>query len=286
MKTFLLSASVFTAFTVIAVAAEPQMAWEASGFKSPESAAYDRAAGAIYVSNVNGGPMEKDSNGFISKLGPDGKVIALEWVKGLDSPTGLALANNRLYAADVDKIVEIDIGRGEIVGRYEARGSKFLNDLAADKQGRVYASDMLTNSIWVLDKGNVSLVLQNEALENPNGLLVEDGRIVVGSWGKMAQDFSTKVPGRMMVIDLATKKVADLGDSKSVGNLDGVEPDGKGGYLVTDWMKGGLFRIARDGTATRLLPLKAGSADLGTGPDGIVIIPMMKDGTVLAYRVE
>jgi sugar lactone lactonase YvrE len=286
MKTLLLSASVFSALTVIAVAAEPQMIWEASGFKSPESAAYDRAAGAIYISNLNGGAMEKDGNGFISKLGPDGKVIALEWVKGLDSPTGLALANNRLYAADVDKIVEIDVGKGEIVGRYEAPGAKFLNDLAADKEGRVYASDMVANSIWVLDKGKLSLLLQNEALDNPNGLLVEEGRIVVASWGKMAQDFSTKVPGHLMVIDLATKKVSDLGDPKPVGNPDGVEPDGKGGYFVTDWMKGGLFRIARDGTTTRLLPLKPGSADLGTGPDGIVIIPMMKDGTVLAYKVD
>jgi DNA-binding beta-propeller fold protein YncE len=155
MKTLLLSASVFSALTVIAVAAEPKMIWEASGFKSPESAAYDRAAGAIYISNLNGGAMEKDGNGFISKLGPDGKVIALEWVKGLDSPTGLALANNRLYAADVDKIVEIDVGKGEIVGRYEAPGAKFLNDLAADKEGRVYASDMVakrsttrTVSLW------------------------------------------------------------------------------------------------------------------------------------------
>ena len=286
MRMSLLSVSVLGALISAAGAAEPQKLWEVGGFKNPESAVYDRAAGAIYVSNVNGQPAAKDGNGFISKLGPDGKIIALEWVKGLDGPKGLALAKGMLYVADIDRIVAIDTARGEIADRYEARGAKFLNDLTADKEGRVYASDMVTNSIWVLENGKLSVLLQDDALDNPNGLLAEDGRIVVGSWGKMAEDFSTKVPGHMKVVDLATKKVSDLGDPTPVGNLDGVEPDGKGGYLVTDWVKGGLFRIAGDGKATPLLPLKHGSADLGTGPDGIVIIPMMMDDMVVAYKVD
>ena len=212
MRTPQLSALVFAMLTFSAVAAEPQKLWEASGFKQPESVVFDRAAGAIYVSNVNGDAMKKDGNGFISKLGPDGKVVTIEWVKGLDSPTGLALANGKLYAADVDRIAEIDIAKGEIIQRYEAPGSKFLNDLTADKTGRVYASDMVTNSIWVLDGGKLSLLMQDDALDNPNGLLAEDGRLVVASWGKMAADFSTKVPGHMKVVDLATKKVSALGE--------------------------------------------------------------------------
>jgi sugar lactone lactonase YvrE len=260
--------------------------WEATGFKQPESALYDRTAGAIYVSNVNGDPMKKDGNGFIAKLTPDGQVTTLEWAKGLDAPTGLAMANGRLYAADVDQIVEIDPATAEITNRYEAAGAKFLNDLAADAEGRVYASDMVANSIWVLDNGELSLFVQDDVLENPNGLLVEGGRILVGSWGKMAPDFSTEVPGHMQQVDIATKKISALGDPAPAGNLDGVEPDGKGGYLVTDWMSGGLFRFAADGKGTKLLPLKPGSADLGVGPDGLVVIPMMMDGTVVAYKVD
>lgn len=286
MRTPQLSAIVFAMLSFSAVAAEPQKMWEASGFKQPESVVFDPGAGAIYVSNVNGDAMKKDGNGFISKLGPDGKVVTMEWVKGLDSPTGLALANGKLYAADVDRIAEIDVAKGEIIQRYEAPGSKFLNDLTADKTGRVYASDMVTNSIWLLDGGKLSLLMQDDALENPNGLLAEDGRLVVASWGKMAPDFSTKVPGHMKVVDLATKKVSALGDSTPAGNFDGVVPDGKGHYLVTDWMSGGLFHVAKDGKPTRLLPVAKGSADLGVGPDNIIMIPMMMDGTVLAYKVD
>lgn len=286
MWTRLLSVSAFSLLAFAVHAAEPQKVWEATGFKSPESAVYDRAAGAIYVSNLASNPMLKDGNGFISKLGPDGKIAELMWVKGLDSPTGLALANGKLYAADVDQLVEIDPLKGEITQRYPAAGAKFLNDLAADKAGRVYASDMVTNSIWVLQDGKLALLVQDDALENPNGLQAEGGRLVIGSWGKMAQDFSTKVPGHMKVLDLTTKKISDLGDPTPVGNLDGVEPDGKGGYFATDWISGGLFRISAEGKATRLLPLKPGSADLGTGPDGILMIPMMMDGSVLAYKLD
>ncbi len=225
----------------IVSAGEPTKLWEASGLKNPELAVFDSASNAIYVSNINGNPMDKDGNGFVSKIGPDGKMIALEWVKGLDSPTGLVVVGELLYAADVDKVVVIDIATETIKERYEAPGAKFLNDVAADRNGRVYVSDMVTNSIWVVEDGKISMVLNDETLANPNGLLVlEDGRIAVGSWGVMAADFSTKVPGHMLVVDPAKKAVADMGDPTPVGNLDGVVPDGKGGYLVTDWMKGVL----------------------------------------------
>ena len=95
----------------------------------------------------------------------------------------------------------------------QAEGAEFLNDLTADKQGRVYASDMPTDTIWMLEGGKITILLHDEELNNPNGLLaLDDGRILVGSWGRMAEDFSTKVPGHMRVIDMASKKVSDLGD--------------------------------------------------------------------------
>jgi sugar lactone lactonase YvrE len=285
----LLTTATAIVFSVgVVSAAEPQKLWQATGLKNPESAVFDSASGAIYVSNINGSPMTKDGNGFISKIGPDGRVIALEWVKGLDAPTGLTLVAGTLYAADVDKVVVIDIATETIKERYEAPGAGFLNDLTADKEGRVYASDMVTNSIWIVEDGKVSMLLQDEMLRNPNGLLALDGgRLVVCSWGVMAPDFSTEVPGHMLIVDPATKTVSDMGDPAPVGNLDGVVPDGKGGYLVTDWMKGVLFRVASDGKATRLMSLRPGSADLGPGPgQNVVLIPMMNEGTLDAYEVD
>ncbi len=283
----LLAAVSFLALLSQAGAAELKQVWEVTGLKGPESAVYDPVRDVIYVSNVNGEPAAKDGNGFVSMLSPDGKATELEWVKGLDAPKGMALVGDILYVADKDVLVAIDVTSGEIKQRYEAAGAKFLNDVTADGQGRVYVSDMMANSIWRLEGGEFSEWLRDEALENPNGVLADDGRILVGSWGRMADDFSTKVPGHMKVVDVATKKVSPMGDTTPVGNLDGVEPDGRGGYTVTDWLNGAIFHVSADGKATRLLDLNQGSADHEfIEKDRLVVLPMMMDGKVVAYRLD
>jgi DNA-binding beta-propeller fold protein YncE len=270
-----------------AAAAEMRKVWEVTGLKNPESALYDPAAETIYVSNTNGDVLAKDGNGFISKVSPNGELITVDWVRGLDAPTGLALADGVLYVADVDRLVAIDPAAGAITATYPAPGAKFLNDLTADRQGRIFASDMLTDTIWMLHEGKLARWLEDEALAGPNGLVAENDRIVVGSWGRMDADGNTKVPGHLKVIDMQTKTVADLGDPAPVGNIDGVAPDGRGGYFISDWIKGGLLHATATGTATPLLPLAPGIADLENVPaQGFLLIPMSADGTLLAYRSE
>src|SRR5687768_14467011 len=64
-----------------------------------ESVLYDDAQDVLYVSNINGVPDGKDGNGFISKVSIDGKITEANWVKGMDAPKGLGLANGKLYVA-------------------------------------------------------------------------------------------------------------------------------------------------------------------------------------------
>src|SRR5262245_17990718 len=92
--------------------AAPQLLWETKGLAQPESVVKDPATGAIYVSNIAGAVMQKDGNGFISRLKPDGTIIDRQWVKGLNAPTGFALRDRTLYVADVDELVEI--GRAHV----------------------------------------------------------------------------------------------------------------------------------------------------------------------------
>ncbi len=289
MKSILLS-STFVAGILLAGAAgaaEPQKVWEATGLKNPESAVYDAQAGVIYVSDVAGEPNAKDATGFIAKLTPDGKVTDAEWVSGLNAPKGMALADGKLYVADVDQLVVVDIAKGEVSAKYDAPGAKFLNDVAATSDGRVFVSDMMTDTIWALDGDKFEVWVQDAALENPNGLYAEDGRLVVASWGVMAPDFSTKVAGHMKAVDLETKAITPLGSTDPAGNLDGVQADGAGGYFATDWLSGGLLKIAPDGKAETIMDLDQGSADLLVIPDQkLVLIPMMMNGSVAAYKVE
>jgi hypothetical protein len=262
--------------------------WEVDGLSTPESALPDKVANIIYVSNVAGTPMDKDGNGFISKVTLDGKIDTLKWVKGLNAPKGLAQAKGKLFAADIDQLVEIDIAKGEVTARYDAAGAKFLNDAAADSEGRIYVSDMLTNTIWRLDGTTFEKWVEGPGLLSPNGLLVEGDKLLVGAWGVMTDGFATKVPGHMVQVSLADKKISPLGDASPVGNLDGVEPEGTGTYLVSDWMAGKLYRIDASGKSETLLQdLGQGSADIGyDAANKTLYFPLMNQNKLRAYKVN
>ncbi len=267
--------------------AGPVQVWETAGFENPESALFHTGSSAIYVSNVAGEATVKDGNGFISKVASDGTVTALRWVTGLDAPKGLAIADGKLYAADIDHLAEIDLATGKIIAKYAARDAKFLNDVAADAAGNVYVSDMATNTIWRLAEGKFEVWLQDAKLLNPNGLLIEGDRLIVAAWGPMDNSAAT-VRGFMLAVSLKDKTITPLGDTAPIGHLDGLEPARDGAYYVTDWMAGKLFRIAADGKATVLLPdLGQGAADIGIIPDqNLVLIPRMKDNKLTAFKFE
>lgn len=260
--------------------------WETAGLNNPESAVYDAKAKVIYVSNVNGGAGDKDGNGYISRLAPAGKILDKEWVKGLNAPKGLALAKGKLYTADIDTLVEIDIATAAITHRYQVADAKFLNDVAAAPNGDIYVSDMTMNRIHLLHDGKFTIWLESPELLNPNGVLVQGKHLIVGAWGVMTDGFNTKVPGHLLKISLRNKSIKNIGDGQPVGNLDGVEAFGNNGYLVTDWMAGKLMHIDEAGKVVTLLALKPGSADLGYVPkQHLVLIPMMQDDKLIAYKI-
>ena len=68
--------------------------------------------------------------------------------------------------------------------------------------------------------------------------------------------------------------------------MDGIEPIGDD-FLVTDWVAGKVFRIAKSGKAELLLDLDQGTADIGYVPEtGLLLIPMMMSDKLVAYKVQ
>lgn len=270
------------------VAAKTNELWrDSEGLAQPECAYYDAASDAVFVSNVNGNPKEKDGNGYITKLTTDGKVVAAKWATGLDAPKGLRSHGKTLWAADIDQIVAIDIESGKITERVAVEGATFLNDLATAADGTVYVADTLGNKIFRYQNGEVSTFGDDLELESPNGLLVDGDRLIVAAWGiEPGADFTTKTPGNLYWIDIKSGK-KNLITKEPLGNLDGVELDGQGNYVVTEFMKGQVLRIDSEGNVSELMRLPSpGLADHAYLPGKQLLVqPHMMGGFVVGVKL-
>jgi sugar lactone lactonase YvrE len=254
------------------------------GIETPESVYYDAASNAIYTSQIAGAPDGRDGNGRIVKLTPDGKVVSANWATGLNAPKGLRSHNGTLWTSDLDEVVGIDMSSGKVTSRVKITGAMFLNDVATGDDGTVYVSDMMGNRIYAVKDGKASVFMEGEELEHPNGLLAEGGRLIVGGWGSQPKpDFSTDVPGRLFAIDLKTKAKAPI-TQMPFANIDGLESDGRGGYVVTDYLKGQVIRVSSSGETQPVATFMPGTADIGLNGT-TVIIPHMNENKVAAYKL-
>ena len=262
--------------------------WVVQDMRTPESAYLDEGSGYLFVSQIDGAPNEKDGKGRISKLGLDGTVVTADWFTALNAPKGLRSFGGTLWVADLDEVIGIDVASGKENARVKIDGATFLNDVAVGADGTVYVSDMLASRIYAVKDGKATVFAEGEQLEYPNGLFVEGERLVVGGWGsKPAADFTTKVPGNLYSLDLKTKQKT-LITKQPVGNIDGVEQEARGGYLVTDYLAGKLIQISPSGESRVVRTFKPGLADhtFLYAQGDILIAPHMNENTVGAYDIS
>lgn len=288
MRALKLAALAVTTFAVASTAsAEPKQLWELTGVKTPESVVADLTSGVIYVSSIDGKPLDKDGNGFISQVSLDGRMIKADWITGLDAPKGLALRKGKLYVADIDQLVEIDVKDGKILKKYPAKDAVFLNDVVVSSDDQVFVSDTGTNTIWRLADGKFESWLKDDKLMGPNGLMIQGDQMLVAGFGKMGAN-GPEGPGPLLSVALADKTIKPIGDGAPLGNLDGLEALDATHFLVTDYIAGGLFTVdAETGKMDKILPLPSGSADLTYIPASkTVLIPLMNDNKVVAYKLD
>lgn len=256
------------------------------GISTPESVYVDPTSGDIYVSNVVGMPAEKDGDGRIAKISADGKTVNAMWVTGLNAPKGIRTYQGTLWTTDIDEIVGVEMATGKVTSKIKVQGAQFLNDTAVGSDGTVYVSDMMGNKIHALKDGKVSVFAQGEDLEYPNGLLVDGDSLVVGGWGKPEPDFTTKVPGRLYKLDLKTKMKTPI-TAEPAANIDGLESDGRGGYIVSDYLAGKILNISGTGTVTTLATFMPSTADIAfTAADKRLIVPHMNENKIVAYDIS
>ena len=218
---------------------------EVRGLSTPESALHDPEQDVYFVSNMNGIPSAKDGNGFISRIGPDGKIVALKFVEGgkngatLHAPKGMAIVGDTLWVADIDAVRRFDRRTGAPIGVVDAAplGAVFLNDLAVAGDGTLYVSDTGLkydaqgnrshpgpDRIFRVAGGKPSVVLEGEFLGGPNGLAWDADRnqLLIGQF----------VTGK----DVLAWKPGDARPSTLVsgdGQFDGLVALPSGGLLVS-----------------------------------------------------
>jgi hypothetical protein len=256
-----------------------QQKWELSGFEAPECIILDNENAVLYVSSMNGTATDKDRNGYISRVSLDGKMIAKNWISGLNAPKGMGIYKGKLYVTDIDKIVEIDIKKGKIIHEYTVEGATFLNDIAIDKKGSVYASNTFgLSGIYKLSDDKVVLWIKDEKLDFPNGLLINNEELYLASWGD-------KILGKLMKVSLSNKSIQEL--STPIGNLDGLVKI-TGGYLMSDWLAGKIvFWSAFTKETIEITDLPKGSADIELDPKSkTVFVPQMNEGKIVAYTIK
>lgn len=266
----LLSANVFSQQQNITL--EKQWVTDTS-LRVPESVYFDAAKNLLYVSNIEGNGNEKDGKGFISRLSPEGKILDLRWVEGLNAPKGLGLYKGRLYVADLTDVVVIDISKGAITERIPVEGSVFLNDIALDNKGVLYVSDTRVGKVHQIKDGKVSTLL--EGVKGPNGLIwLPDGLRVLAD-------------GALFHLqpDNTLKKLATISQS-----VDGIAQTKPGEFIVSCWPGEVFYVNAASGSAVKLLDTreqKLNTADFGYNPQKkMVYIPTFNGNTVAAYRVR
>ncbi|MCK9616910.1 MAG: hypothetical protein M0R21_03655 [Lentimicrobiaceae bacterium] len=249
--------------------------WETPAvFKTPESVCYDIKRGVYYVSNVNGSPSKEDKNGFISKLSLDGKVIKLKWIKKLNAPKGMGIYKDKLYVADIKRVVEIDLEKGSISKIFPIENAVFLNDILIDRTGNIFISDTQADKIFMLKDGKAKIWLASADIKKPNGMCFNNNEMLIGCENTIVR------------VNAKTKKVHPF--AEKTGTIDGITSGEKGFVLVSDF-NGKISAVYPPKVVIKLLDTskeKLNTTDIFYVQEKkLLLVPTFKGNRVIAYEV-
>ena len=222
------------------------------GFRSPESILYDPIGDAYLVSNVNGAPLDKDGNGFISRIAPDGTVRELKWIDGsargttLHAPKGLAMRGDTLFVADIDAVRLFSRVDGSSIDTWAVADATYLDDITVDATGTVYVTDTGLragpeglrptgrDAVYRFEADGLPVALvRGAALGRPTGIVTHEGRLFIVTRGS----------GRVIYVDPGSGQISGF-PAPPAGRLEGIAVTRDGRYLISSFEARAVFGLS------------------------------------------
>lgn len=239
-----------------------------------ESVVYDKKRNVIYTSNINGHWMKKHGTGYISKLDLMGKVITKKWVSGLEGTTGITIHKDKLYAADFDYILVIDLDEAKVIERIHVKGAQRMNDISITMSGVIYATDTPTGNVYKIENGMTETILKG--LKRPNGILAQKNGLMIGMKKPQGVNRMNYMTGMRTAFTMGIK------------SPDGIVAIGDN-YLISSW-EGRVFFVDKNGMKTEILNTSAdkiNAADISYITETrTLLVPAMKKNKLVAYRLD
>jgi sugar lactone lactonase YvrE len=266
------------------------IALSVDSLEAPEAVRFDPELGVYFVSNINGSPLAKDGNGYISRLTRDGKVDPLKFIAGgrggakLDAPKGIAIQGDTLWVADIDAARAFDKRTGNSIATVSLVGkAKFLNDAAVGPDGAIYFTDTGIaddgkggmghpgpDRVFRLEGRKATVALEFKDKPGPNGI----------TWDSAGSKFVIVSFQGTPIYRWAPGDSVPTVVTEGPGMMDGIEALGDGRFVVSTWTDSSLFVLDGD-KITKLVGGLPAAADIALDRErGRIAVPLLMDNRV------
>lgn len=215
----------------------------------------------LYVTNVIGGPFERDSKSFVSRIDLEGNMLEREWISGnMNAPKDICRYGGKLYLADLSEVVVIDIASASIEKKIPAEGANTLHNMTVNEKGVVYCSDMFSGTVYRLEDS--VLVPYVTGLGYAAGIYAEGddlylltssgfgGGFFAGPNASQGGERPQMPSGKLVKIAADNTQTVLTESISAMGN--GITKIKEGEFVVTDWT-GKMYYVNADGTTEQLL---------------------------------